>query len=104
MNNEMAYLIGMILGNGEIQRGTQDTTVTIDIPYKNLLTDDGKDVEVYIKASLLNIMAVISPLLGTKVNYTSTDTSTKLSFTKSNSDYTMREISRLIGSGFIIVL
>ena len=99
MNNEMAYLIGMILGNGEIQRGTQDTTVTIDIPHKNLLTDDGKDVEVYVKASLMDIMAVISPLLGTKINYTSAGKSTKISFTKSNTDYTMREIVRLIGSG-----
>lgn len=99
MNNEMAYLIGMILGNGEIQRGTQDTTVTIDIPHKNLLTDDGKDVEIYVKASLMDIMAVINPLLGTKINYTSAGKSTKISFTKSNTDYAMREIVRLIGSG-----
>ena len=45
MNIEMAYLIGMILGNGEIQRGTKNTTVTIDIPYKNLYTDDLKVVK-----------------------------------------------------------
>ena len=31
MNNEMAYLLGIILGNGEIQKGTKETTVTIDI-------------------------------------------------------------------------
>lgn len=99
MNNEMAYLIGMILGNGEIQRGTQETTVTIDIPHKNLRTDDGKDVEIYVKASLMDITAVINPLLGTKTNYTSAGKSTKISFTKSNTDYTMREIMRLIGSG-----
>lgn len=99
MNNEMAYLIGMILGNGEIQRGMQDTTVTIDIPHKNLLTDDGKDVEIYVKASLMDIMAVVNPLLGTKINYTSAGKSTKISFTKSNTDYAMREIVRLIGSG-----
>ena len=36
MNIEMAYLIGMILGNGEIQKGNQETIVTIDIPHKNL--------------------------------------------------------------------
>lgn len=42
MNVEMAYLIGMILGNGEIQRGKKETTITIDIPYKNLRTDDLK--------------------------------------------------------------
>lgn len=51
MNVEMAYLIGMILGNGEIQRGKKETTITIDIPYKNLRTDDLKDVAIYVKAS-----------------------------------------------------
>lgn len=34
MNAQMAYLIGMILGNGEVQRGNEETTVTIDIPHK----------------------------------------------------------------------
>lgn len=29
MNNEMAYLLGMITGNGEIQRGSIDTTIVI---------------------------------------------------------------------------
>ena len=33
----MAYLLGMILGNGEIQQGANETVVTIDIPHKNLL-------------------------------------------------------------------
>ena len=50
MNVEMAYLLGMILGNGEIQRGATTTTVIIDIPYKNLYTDDMKDVAIYVKA------------------------------------------------------
>ena len=58
MNVEMAYLTGMILGNGEIQRGTKETTITIDIPYKNLKTDDEKDVSVYVKASTVDSYAV----------------------------------------------
>ena len=37
MNVEMSYLIGMILGNGEILREKNTTTVTIDIPYKNYI-------------------------------------------------------------------
>lgn len=41
MNTEMAYLLGMILGNGEIQRDNNETRITIDIPHKNLYTDDG---------------------------------------------------------------
>lgn len=34
MNNEMAYLLGMVTGNGEIQRGSTETTISIDIPHK----------------------------------------------------------------------
>ena len=49
MNTEMAYLLGMILGNGEIQRDNSETRITIDIPHKNLYTDDLKDVKVYAK-------------------------------------------------------
>lgn len=40
MNIEMAYLLGMICGNGEIQRTTLDTIVSIDIPHKKLQTDE----------------------------------------------------------------
>lgn len=58
MNIEMAYLIGMILGNGEIQQGNNETTVTIDIPHKNLYTDDQKDVQIYVKASIVDIRSI----------------------------------------------
>ena len=99
MNAEMSYLLGMILGNGEIQRGTTTTTVTIDIPYKNLYTDDLKDVAVYVKASLVDIRSIVEPLIGHNVVITEFSHSTKLSFTKSNDEYVMREIVRLIGGG-----
>ena len=99
MNVEMSYLLGMILGNGEIQRGTTTTTVTIDIPYKNLYTDDLKDVAVYVKASLVDIRSIVEPLIGHNVVITEFSHSTKLSFTKSNDEYVMREIVRLIGGG-----
>lgn len=99
MNVQMAYLIGMILGNGEVQRGTQETTITIDIPHKNLLDDDGREVTVYVRASLTDIRGVIEPLLGYAIPITQTNRSTKISFTKNNQDYTMREILRFIGSG-----
>lgn len=52
MNTEMAYLIGMILGNGEIQQGNNETTVTIDIPHKNLYTDDQKMFKFMLKQVL----------------------------------------------------
>lgn len=31
MNNEMAYLLGMITGNGEVHRGANETTIVIEI-------------------------------------------------------------------------
>lgn len=99
MNVEMAYLVGMILGNGEIQRGTEKTTVTIDIPYKNLYTDDMKDIAIYVKASILDISRIIKPLLSCELIVSETKHSTKVSFSKDNDEYVIREIVRLIGAG-----
>ena len=61
MNIEMAYLLGMILGNGEIQQNSTETKITIDIPHKNLYTDDMKDTSVYVKASLFDIQSILEP-------------------------------------------
>lgn len=99
MNNEMAYLLGMILGNGEIQQGASSTTVTIDIPFKNLYTDDLKDVAIYVKASIVDMRAIIEPLIGHNLVVTETKHSTKLSFSKPNEEYVTREILRLIDGG-----
>lgn len=99
MNVEMAYLLGMILGNGEIQRGATTTTVTIDIPYKNLYTDDMKDVAIYVKASIVDIRSIVEPLIGHAVSISETKHSTKMSFTKPNEEYVIREILRFIGAG-----
>lgn len=99
MNTQMAYLIGMVLGNGEIQRGVNATTVIIDIPYKKLVDDEGKDVSIYVKASIVDIRTVIEPLIGGDLIVSQTRASTKMSFTKRNEDYTMREIVRFIGGG-----
>ena len=59
MNNQMAYLVGMILGNGEVQRDVNSTTITIEIPHKNLRDDEGLEVSVYVKSSLADIRSVI---------------------------------------------
>lgn len=99
MNNQMAYLIGMILGNGEVQRSSRDTTITIEIPHKNLRDDEGLEVSVYVKSSLADIRGVIEPLLGHSLPISQTKTATRVSFTKPNEDYTMREILRFIGRG-----
>ncbi len=99
MNTEMAYLLGMILGNGEIQRDNNETRITIDIPHKNLYTDDLKDVRVYVKASTVDIRSIVEPLVGHNLTVTQTNRSTILSFVKSNDEYITREIVRFIGGG-----
>lgn len=99
MNAQMAYLIGMILGNGEVQRGRDSTTITIDIPHKNLIDDEGRETTVYVMASLTDIRAIVEPLIGFSLPITQSKRSTKVSFTKPNQDYTMREIMRFIGNG-----
>ena len=95
----MSYLLGMILGNGEIQQGTSETTVTIDIPYKNLYTDDFKDVAVYVKASTVDIRSIVEPLIGHNLIVTESGHSTKMSFSKPNQEYVIREILRFVGAG-----
>lgn len=97
MNNEMAYLLGMITGNGEIQRGATDTTIVIEIPHKKLETEFQKDVGIYVKASIADIRQVLEPLLGTSLVFNQNSNVSFLSFTKNNEDYLMREIMRYIG-------
>lgn len=99
MNVEMAYLIGMILGNGEVQRRADTTTITIELPHKNLTDDEGREVAIYVKSSLTDIRTIIEPLIGHSLPISQTKRATQISFTKNNEDYTMREIMRFIGSG-----
>ena len=97
MNVEMAYLLGMVTGNGEIQRGATETTITIDIPHKKLETEFQHDVGLYVRASITDIRAVLEPLLGTALQFTQNANNSILSFRKPNEDYLMREILRYIG-------
>lgn len=99
MNAQMAYLIGMILGNGEVQRKEDTTTITIELPHKNLRDDDGREVSVYVKSSLADIRCVVEPLIGHLLPIVQGKRVTQISFTKPNADYTMREIMRFIGNG-----
>lgn len=91
----MAYLLGMIYGNGEISRDLQHTTVAIEIPHKKLRTPDFHDVRLYVKASISDIKNLLDPLIGSNINFSQTDRVTILSFTKLNTDYVVREIVRL---------
>ena len=97
MNVEMAYLLGMITGNGEIQRGATETTVSIDIPHKKLETEFQNDVGIYVRASITDIRTVLEPLLGTSLTFSQSANYSLLSFRKPNEDYLMREVLRYIG-------
>lgn len=98
MNNEMAYLLGMVTGNGEIQRGATETTIVIEMPHKKLETEFQKDVGIYVKASITDIRGVLEPLLGTSMVFTQNKNVSLISFRKPNEDYLMREILRYIGN------
>lgn len=98
MNTQMAYLLGMIIGNGEVQRGSNETTIVIEIPHKKLETEFQKDVGIYVKASITDIRAIIEPLVGTGLKFSQSANVSDISFTKPNEDYLMREIMRYIGN------
>lgn len=97
MNVEMAYLLGMVTGNGEIQRRTTETIISIEIPHKKLETEFQHNVGIYVKASITDIRAVLEPLLGTSLSFTQNPNISLLSFHKPNEDYLIREILRYIG-------
>lgn len=97
MNTEMAYLLGMITGNGEIQHGKTSVTISIDIPHKKLETEFQKDVGIYVKASITDIRQILEPLLGTALRFIQNPNISILSFTKPKEDYLIREILRYIG-------
>jgi hypothetical protein len=98
MNTEMAYLLGMICGNGTIRRGDNETNISIDIPHKKQLTENGQDVLIYVKASIADIKNMLEPLVGTSINFVQSQSATILSLTKRNEDFLIREILGLIGN------
>lgn len=98
MNTEMAYLLGMVSGNGEVKRGSSETTISIEIPHKKLETEDFHDVKLYVKASLADIRTILEPLIGSGLSSIQNEHSTVLSFVKPNTDYLIREILRYTGA------
>ncbi len=98
MNTEIAYLLGMICGNGEIKRDSMNTTIAIEIPHKKLLTEDNNDVLVYVKASITDIRSILEPLIGADLQCIQQNKVTIMSFVKPNSDYLIRTIMQFIGN------
>jgi hypothetical protein len=98
MNNEMAYLLGMICGNGTIRRKDNETNISIDIPHKKQLTENGQDILIYVKASIADMKNMLEPLVGASINFVQSKSATILSLTKRNEDFLIREILGLIGN------
>ena len=98
MNNEMGYLLGMIMGNGEIKRSRQLTTISISIPHKKLKTEDENDVHIYVAASVTNIRNVLEPLISNDLSFIQNKSESILTFTKNNEDYLIREILQFVNN------
>ena len=97
MNTQMAYLLGMICGNGEIKQGNTETIFSIEIPHKVLKTSDHHDIPLYVKASISDIRNFIEPLVGTGLSMSPQGSRTILAFCKPNAEYLTREILNFIG-------
>ncbi|MFX0141254.1 MAG: hypothetical protein ACFFDN_46875, partial [Candidatus Hodarchaeota archaeon] len=96
LNEDIAYLLGMIVGKGTIKRSKRDTTISIDIPHKNIKIED-ENTQQSVKASLLDIFKRLDPLIGTNFDSdTHSKNVTHISFTKNNENFLMRSINTLL--------
>ncbi len=93
LNADIAYMLGMIVGKGQIIRGNRETDIIINIPHKNLEIE-GQNTQQSIKVSLLDIVGRLKPLVGTAINWDTSKTNIAyISFSKSNGDYLIRTIN-----------
>ncbi|BES63920.1 hypothetical protein SANA_03590 [Gottschalkiaceae bacterium SANA] len=97
MNSEMAYLLGLICGNGEVIRQADDTIFSIEIPHRKIVTETKQDVKIFVKASISDMRNILEPLIGTSISFVQNKGVTYIRFTKKNEDYLVREIVQFIG-------
>ncbi len=93
LNPDIAYLLGMIVGKGQVVRSNRETEIVIDIPHKNLVIE-GENTQQSIKSSLLDIVGRLKSLVGADMEWdTSKQNRAHISFSKSNGDYLIRTIN-----------
>ena len=93
LNPDIAYLLGMIVGKGQIVRGNKETEIIIAIPHKNLVIE-GENTQQSVKSSLLDIVGRLKPLVGTNMDWdTSKPNVAHITFSKPNGDYLIRTIN-----------
>src|SRR3990167_6251044 len=68
LNPDIAYLLGMIVGKGQVIRGNRNTEIVIDIPHKNLVIE-GENTQQSVKSSLLDIVGRLKSLVGTDMEW-----------------------------------
>lgn len=95
-NPELAYLLGLITGKGNIIRGNTHTDIIIEIPHKNLKIQ-GMDTELSVRASLNDIRNIIEPLTGVRLATSQIGRKTIIKLTKENSDFFIREVNKYFG-------
>lgn len=100
LNEDIAYLLGMIVGKGTIKRGNKETQIVINIPHKNLEIE-GQDTQTSIKASLLDIKERLEGLIETRLTADTINSNVAhLSFTKPNDSYLIRTINEYLKNYF----
>lgn len=98
LNPEIAYLLGMIAGKGEIIRGENHTKILIIIPHKNLKIE-GENTQLSIRASFLDITNRLQPLIGTDLKADISNTREAIIyFSKDNEDFLIRTINGLFNN------
>lgn len=93
LNPDIAYLLGMIAGKGEIKRGDTYTQIIISIPHKNLEIE-GQNTQQSVRASLLDITQRLHPLIGADLQVETVNPQNAIfHFAKSNGDFLTRTIN-----------
>lgn len=95
MNIQLAYLMGMIVGNGQIKRGKTNTSIQISIPHRTQYADATQDVQKAVKESISNMKKILQPIVGAPITDTQSKGETKLYFYNENDNYVISEIVRL---------
>lgn len=100
MNESTAYLIGMVLGNGEIHLSNTQTVVSVELPHKKLEADiTNVPTTTYVSASLLDIQRILMPIIPAHIKTTHTDKRHIMSFTLPTTHPLITEIRHAVQYG-----
>ncbi|MHB1492799.1 MAG: hypothetical protein ACYCSG_00090 [Thermoplasmataceae archaeon] len=92
---EFSYLLGMLIGKGNIKRVSNEIYFIIEIPHKNLRIN-GREASLYVSASILNIKNYLESYIGTTIRTEVQNHRTLLSFYKPDSEMISREVLNML--------